>query len=88
MFSAETNVEVPSMGDSITEGSIAAVLKGPGDSVQVDEVIAQIETDKVTIDVRAATAGVIGKILVGEVGPAVQARPRLEKAPPGFKSST
>ena len=69
------------MGDSITEGSIAAVLKGPGDSVQVDEVIAQIETDKVTIDVRAATAGVIGKILVGEVGPAVQARPRLESAP-------
>ena len=35
------------MGDSITEGSIAAVLKAAGDTVAVDEVIAQIETDKV-----------------------------------------
>ena len=54
------------MGDSITEGSIAAVLKAPGDAVAVDEVIAQIETDKVTIDVRAPAAGVIGEILVKE----------------------
>ena len=57
-------VEVPAMGDSITEGSIAAVLKGPGDAVEVDEVIAQIETDKVTIDVRAAAAGAVVDVLV------------------------
>jgi hypothetical protein len=63
---ASSTVEVPQMGDSITEGSIAAVLKAPGDTVAVDEVIAQIETDKVTIDVRAPTAGVIGEILVSE----------------------
>ena len=54
------------MGDSITEGSIAAVLKGPGDAVEVDEVIAQIETDKVTIDVRAAAAGTVVDVLVKE----------------------
>ena len=61
-----TQVDVPPMGDSITEGSIAAVLKAPGDSVAVDEVIAQIETDKVTIDVRAPAAGVVKDILVAE----------------------
>ena len=59
-------VEVPAMGDSITEGSIAAVLKGPGDAVEADEVIAQIETDKVTIDVRAPAAGAVVDVLVKE----------------------
>ena len=54
------------MGDSITEGSIASVLKQPGDSVEVDEVIAQIETDKVTIDVRAPAAGIVKDVLVKE----------------------
>ena len=59
-------VAVPAMGDSITEGSIAAVLKGPGDTVEADEVIAQIETDKVTIDVRAPAAGTVVDVLVKE----------------------
>ena len=59
-------VEIPPMGDSITEGSIAAVLKSPGDTVDVDEVIAQIETDKVTIDVRAPNAGTVVDVLVKE----------------------
>ena len=54
------------MGDSITEGAIAAVLKQPGEAVAVDEVIAQIETDKVTIDVRAPVAGVVSEVLVKE----------------------
>lgn len=51
---------MPAMGDSITEGSVAAVLKQPGDVVQEDDVIAQIETDKVTIDVKFT--GKSGKI--------------------------
>jgi len=54
------------MGDSITEGSIASVLKGVGESVAEDEVIVQIETDKVTIDVRAPKAGVVNAVLVQE----------------------
>ena len=45
------------MGDSITEGAVAALTKSPGDAVAADEVIAQIETDKVTIDVRRPAAG-------------------------------
>mmetsp|Transcript_4844 Transcript_4844/g.15804 ORF Transcript_4844/g.15804 Transcript_4844/m.15804 type:complete len:456 (+) Transcript_4844:293-1660(+) len=60
------NVDVPSMGDSITEGTIAAVLVKSGQTVAVDEVIAQIETDKVTIDVRASTSGTVGEIFAKE----------------------
>eukprot|EP00656_Telonema_subtile_P047870 TRINITY_DN5564_c0_g1_i4.p1 TRINITY_DN5564_c0_g1~~TRINITY_DN5564_c0_g1_i4.p1 ORF type:complete len:420 (+),score=82.54 TRINITY_DN5564_c0_g1_i4:188-1447(+) len=56
---ASTTVVVPSMGDSISEGSVAALLKSPGDLVAEDEVIVQIETDKVTIDVPAPTSGTI-----------------------------
>ena len=58
------NVQVPSMGDSITEGTIAAVLKQQGESVAEDETILQIETDKVTIDVRAPKAGKLEAVLV------------------------
>ena len=52
------------MGESIEEGTISAVLKQEGDSVEMDEAIFQIETDKVTVDVRAPEAGVLSKVLV------------------------
>ena len=54
------------MGDSITEGTIAAVEKGVGDSVSVDEIVAIIDTDKVSVEVRADAAGVIEEIFVAE----------------------
>eukprot|EP00879_Flechtneria_rotunda_P007677 GHRR01008050.1.p1 GENE.GHRR01008050.1~~GHRR01008050.1.p1 ORF type:complete len:443 (+),score=198.63 GHRR01008050.1:503-1831(+) len=61
------DVVVPSMGDSITEGSVAAVLKQAGDVVQEDDVIAQIETDKVTIDVKfSGKSGKISEVTVKE----------------------
>lgn len=60
------DVTVASMGESITEGTVAAVLKAPGESVAADEVIAQIETDKVTIDVRAPFSGKISSLEVKE----------------------
>lgn len=61
-------ISVPSMGDSVTEGSIAALLKQPGDVVREDEVVAQIETDKVTIDVRytGTKPAVVKNLLVKE----------------------
>jgi 2-oxoglutarate dehydrogenase E2 component (dihydrolipoamide succinyltransferase) len=59
-------IEMPSMGESITEGTIAGFLKGPGDYVEVDEVIAQIETDKVTVDVPAPFSGTLGELLAAE----------------------
>ncbi|XP_010256187.1 PREDICTED: dihydrolipoyllysine-residue succinyltransferase component of 2-oxoglutarate dehydrogenase complex 2, mitochondrial-like [Nelumbo nucifera] len=57
---------VPFMGESITDGTLAKFLKKPGDSVKVDEPIAQVETDKVTIDVASPEAGVIQKFVAKE----------------------
>ncbi|XP_019196893.1 PREDICTED: dihydrolipoyllysine-residue succinyltransferase component of 2-oxoglutarate dehydrogenase complex 1, mitochondrial-like [Ipomoea nil] len=57
---------VPHMGESITDGTLATFLKKPGDRVEVDEAIAQVETDKVTIDVTSPEAGVIQEYVVKE----------------------
>ncbi|KAL5988687.1 hypothetical protein ACLOJK_026787 [Asimina triloba] len=57
---------VPFMGESVTDGTIATFLKKPGDRVEVDEPIAQIETDKVTIDVASPEAGIIQKLVARE----------------------
>ncbi|XP_027064264.1 dihydrolipoyllysine-residue succinyltransferase component of 2-oxoglutarate dehydrogenase complex 2, mitochondrial-like [Coffea arabica] len=57
---------VPFMGESISDGTLATLLKKPGDKVEVDEPIAQIETDKVTIDVASPEAGVIQKFVAKE----------------------
>ena len=57
-------VEIQSMGESITEGQIAEILKKEGDTVKEDETIAQIETDKVTIDVKAPATGKISELRV------------------------
>jgi len=59
-------IVVPFMGDSVPDGTLASILKKVGDSVAVDEIIAQIETDKVTIDVRSDCAGKIAQILAKE----------------------
>jgi len=45
--------EVPAMGDSISEGVVQEFVVAPGTAVQADEVIARIETDKVTVDIMA-----------------------------------
>ncbi|XP_023759436.1 dihydrolipoyllysine-residue succinyltransferase component of 2-oxoglutarate dehydrogenase complex 1, mitochondrial [Lactuca sativa] len=57
---------VPFMGESISDGTLATFLKKPGDRVEVDEPIAQIETDKVTIDVASPEAGVIKEFVAKE----------------------
>lgn len=50
---------VPSMGDSISEGTILELAKSVGDSVALEEVVALIETDKVTVEVRSPAAGTV-----------------------------
>ena len=57
----------------MTEGTIAAVLKQPGDAIKEDDVIAQIETDKVTIDVKYTSKepGVMTSVMV-KAGDVVQ----------------
>ncbi|RLM80929.1 hypothetical protein C2845_PM12G16280 [Panicum miliaceum] len=57
---------VPFMGESVTDGTLANFLKKPGERVEADEPIAQIETDKVTIDVASPEAGVIEKFIASE----------------------
>lgn len=64
-FAAET-VKVPGMGDSITEGTVEELVKGAGDFVEADELVARIETDKVTVDITSPKAGVIKEYLAAE----------------------
>jgi 2-oxoglutarate dehydrogenase E2 component (dihydrolipoamide succinyltransferase) len=61
-------VKVPTLGESITEGTIAEWLKQPGDPVQVDEPIVSLETDKVAVEVPSPVAGTMGahKAAVGD----------------------
>ena len=59
---------VPSMGESITEGTVATILKAVGDVVREDDVIAQLETDKVTMDIKyqSKAPGIVRAVLVAE----------------------
>jgi len=56
-------VEVPTMGDSITEGTIVDLPVAPGDHVQADDVVVVLETDKVSVDVRAPEAGKVLEVM-------------------------
>ncbi len=57
-----TEIRVPSLGESVTEATIGKWFKKPGDAVAVDEPLVELETDKVTIEVPAPSAGVLGEI--------------------------
>ena len=61
-----TDVQVPALGESITEGTLAQWLKKPGEQVAEDEPIASLETDKVTVEVPSPTNGVLTEQLVKE----------------------
>ena len=63
---ADLQVSVPPLGESITDGAIAAIIKQPGDLVEEDEALLSIETDKVTVDVRTPVSGVVKSILVSQ----------------------
>jgi len=57
-------IVVPALGESISEATLGAWLKQPGEAVAADEPIASLETDKVSIEVNAPTAGVMGAQIV------------------------
>jgi 2-oxoglutarate dehydrogenase E2 component (dihydrolipoamide succinyltransferase) len=61
-----TEIKVPSLGESITEATVAKWLKRPGEAVAVDEPIAELETDKVTLEVPAPASGTLAEILAEE----------------------
>ncbi len=60
------DIKVPAMGESVTEGTLANWLVKPGQAVKQDDPIAEIETDKVAVEVPAPAAGVISETLVKE----------------------
>ncbi len=57
-----TEIVVPTLGESVTEATVAQWFKAVGDAVAVDEPILELETDKVTLEVNAQAAGVISEI--------------------------
>ena len=61
-----TEVRVPTLGESVTEATVATWFKKPGDAVAVDEMLCELETDKVTVEVPAPVAGVLTEIVAAE----------------------
>lgn len=61
-----TEVRVPTLGESVTEATVATWFKKPGDAVAQDEMICELETDKVTVEVAAPIAGILSEIVVPE----------------------
>ena len=85
-----TDVTLPALGESVTEGTVTRWLKAVGDTVAVDEPLLEVSTDKVDTEIPAPAGGVLLEILVGEdetveVGTVVAAsarRPRRAPAAP------
>ena len=71
-----TAVMVPVLGESVTEATVSIWYKKPGDTVTQDEMLCELETDKVSVEVPAPTAGVLRQILAAE-GSTVQAGGQL-----------
>jgi 2-oxoglutarate dehydrogenase E2 component (dihydrolipoamide succinyltransferase) len=61
-----TEIKVPSLGESITEATVSKWLKRPGEPVAIDEPVAELETDKVTLEVPAPATGTLTEILAEE----------------------
>ena len=86
-------IRVPTLGESVTEATIGRWFKKPGESVAVDEPLVELETDKVTIEVPAPAAGVLGDIaakdgetvavgaLLGQIKEGAGAAPKAAAAP-------
>ncbi|MGP9791618.1 2-oxoglutarate dehydrogenase complex dihydrolipoyllysine-residue succinyltransferase [Roseinatronobacter sp. NSM] len=61
-----TEVRVPTLGESVSEATVATWFKKPGDAVAVDEMLCELETDKVTVEVPSPVAGTLGEIVAQE----------------------
>ncbi|MEM5467224.1 2-oxoglutarate dehydrogenase complex dihydrolipoyllysine-residue succinyltransferase [Celeribacter marinus] len=59
-------IRVPTLGESVTEATVATWFKKPGDAVAVDEMLCELETDKVTVEVPSPAAGTLGEIIAAE----------------------
>lgn len=61
-----TEIRVPTLGESVSEATIGKWFKKPGEAVKADEPLVELETDKVTLEVNAPAAGVLGEIVAKE----------------------
>jgi 2-oxoglutarate dehydrogenase E2 component (dihydrolipoamide succinyltransferase) len=61
-----TEIRVPTLGESVSEATIGKWFKKAGDAVKADEPLVELETDKVTLEVNAPAAGVLGEIVAKE----------------------
>ena len=75
-------VTVPNLGESITEATIGNWFKGAGDRVALDEPIAELETDKVAMEVNAPVAGTL-KVLLAKEGETVEVGAVIAEIEPG-----
>ncbi|WP_035675844.1 biotin/lipoyl-containing protein, partial [Azospirillum brasilense] len=57
-----TEIKVPTLGESVSEATVARWLKKVGDAVAADEALVELETDKVTLEVNAPSAGTLAEI--------------------------
>jgi 2-oxoglutarate dehydrogenase E2 component (dihydrolipoamide succinyltransferase) len=96
-----TEIRVPTLGESVTEATIGKWFKKVGDAIAVDEPLVELETDKVTVEVPAAAAGVLAEIvaqegdtvevnaLLGQIsGAGAAPAPKKEEAKPAAAAAT
>src|SRR5258708_2026991 len=86
--SMATDSKVPTLGESVTEATVARWLKKIGDAVAMDDPLVELETDKVTLEVNAPAAGTLSEIAVAEgsnvaVGAVLGRIGAAKAAPPG-----
>ena len=67
-----TDIRVPTLGESVTEATVAKWFKKPGEAVKADEPLCELETDKVTVEVPAPASGILSEIVISQ-GETVQA---------------
>src|ERR1700686_2377550 len=79
-----TEIRVPTLGESVTEATIGRWFKKAGDAVAVDEPLVELETDKVTIEVPAPSAGVLSEVMAKD-GETVAVRALLGQIQDGEK---
>ena len=60
------SVQMPALGESVTEGTVTRWLKQEGDRVEVDEPLLEVSTDKVDTEIPSPAAGVLQRIVAGE----------------------
>ena len=81
------DVVVPALGESVTEATVSTWFKAAGDSVAADEMLCELETDKVSVEVPAPVAGILAEVLKGE-GETVEAGGKLAVMAAGEGAAT